>query len=73
MEDNIILKLNALELGVLVGLTYDGQARMPRSLQLKMNIASTSCYLDHPTLGAQAKTDIEKFKQELDELGVDNP
>jgi hypothetical protein len=62
--------MNWFEAGILRGAleknhTFD---ELPKSLKLKLNILFSQAYLSHPTLGKQAKKDINNYIKELKSL-----
>jgi hypothetical protein len=64
-----MLFLNHFEIGYLIGsIKQDAWDNMPRTLWLKLHIASTTAYLKHPDFGKRAREDLKKFQQELKEL-----
>jgi hypothetical protein len=69
-SDGYDLHLNWFEVGWInaVVTTSKKKGEIPRRLRLKLDIASTAAYLNHPTLAKKAKEDIRNFQEELRKL-----
>jgi len=67
LPEDAMLLMNWFEAGVLRGVLQKNNQfdKLPRSLQLKLNILFSQAYLSHPTLGKQAKKDIDNYYKEL--------
>jgi hypothetical protein len=65
--DDAMLLMNWFEVGILRGVLQKNNEfdKLPRSLQLKLNILFCQAYLSHDTLGKQAKKDIDNYYKEL--------
>src|SRR3990167_7012381 len=64
---NHIVELTSFETGYLIGM-LSKDSNIPRSLWIKLHIAATESYLEHPVYAAEAKKNIERWRQELIEL-----
>jgi hypothetical protein len=67
LPEDAMLLMNWFEAGILRGVLEKNHEfdKLPKSLQLKLNILFSQAYVGHPTLGKQAKKDIEKYRQKL--------
>ena len=66
MKNNAILELNYFEFGFLyASIKDDAWDRMPKSLSLKMKITFTKAYINHDTLGKQARKDLKDYEKAL--------
>lgn len=66
MKNTANLYLNPFEFGFLyASIESDAWDRMPKTLNLKMKINFTKAYVNHPTLGKQAKRDLKKYEKQL--------
>lgn len=65
LEENIELKLNALELGMLTACMYMAPNLKDSTVLLKINIEATKLYLAVPGLEKKAKADVRKLEKEL--------
>lgn len=67
LPDDAMLLMNWFEAGVLRGVLQKNNEfdKLPRSLQLKLNILFCQVYLSHSTLGKQAQKDINNYVKEL--------
>lgn len=67
LPDDAMLLMTWLEAGFLRGALekHHDFYQLPKSLQLKLDILFSQAYLGHPTLGKQAKKDIENYQKEL--------
>lgn len=72
LPNDAMLLMNWFEAGILRGALEINHKfdELPKSLQLKLNILFSQAYLGHPTLGKQAKIDIENYRKEL--LKIEN-
>jgi hypothetical protein len=63
------LRLNYFEFGVLfASIPSDIWENMPRNLWLKLHIHATKAYLKHPNFSRTAKKDIDRWKNELNNI-----
>ena len=62
------IELNYLEAGMLHGLLLrEGLiSELPPQFRLKLNMLFTSAYMNHDTLGTQARKDMKKYQKDLD-------
>lgn len=66
------LNLNPFEAGMLRGILekHKEMENLPETLRLKLDILFTKHYLDHPTMGKQARKDLIKYRIKLQHLEV---
>jgi hypothetical protein len=65
-----ILKLTPLEAGILRGILEKHKEidDLPKALHLKLDLLFAQHYVDHDTLGKQARKDIRNYRKQIAEL-----
>lgn len=68
LPEDVVLKLNRFEFGYIYGAIYEHRDKMPIRLKLKLEIEAVRAYLDHPTMGEQAKKELADYEKALREI-----
>lgn len=67
MSADVTLRLSPFELESIIG-AISKDKTIPRTVWLKLYIASSSVYLNHPTYGEQARQNVVRWQAELSSL-----
>lgn len=68
LEETVELKLNPFEFGMLYGILAEVKNELPAAMKLKLEIAFVKQYIDHPTMGEQAKEELKEYELGLSKL-----